>query len=86
MIFAFSFVLSLPVSGVGPGQQYGGAGWWVAFGRKKRNCFGIAIGLGVFSLFFRFDGLSSTVRTINRLVPQVGGGFVSSTQYVYENL
>lgn len=36
----------------------GGAGWWVAFGRTKRNCFGIAIGLGVFFFFYQFDWAS----------------------------
>lgn len=37
VIFDLLFVLSLLVSRVKPGQQCGGAGWWVAFGRTKRK-------------------------------------------------
>ena len=47
----FVYSSALLMSGVKPGQQSGGAGLWVAFGRTKRGFFGIAIGLGVSYLF-----------------------------------
>lgn len=51
VIFCFVCLSSLLISGVMPGQQGGGDGWCVAFGSTKRGCIGIAIALGVYSLF-----------------------------------
>lgn len=76
------------MSGVKLGQQSGGAGLWIAFGRTKRVCFGIAIGLRVFLFCFAdLIGFSSlTEPTLTGPVPKVGGvSRLFQKKYVYES-
>lgn len=73
--FAFSFVLSLLVSGVKPGNM---RGRWLVGGiwKVKKELLWHSDRVGRFLLFFNlFDRLSSTpVPTITGPITQVGGG------------